>query len=126
MDNDGEDSDSVDEEDTDEVSNDRSRNITGGSDHGEDEEIGSLLNPNEVGEMNEDLYFDENESSIVSLEFDEVSSTLRMKFSLMPQEWFNSVDWCQLLLLITFIQRRAWRHILKYGQRAIKKLNKQF
>ena len=63
------------------VSNDRSRNITGGSDHGEDEEIESLLNPNEVGEMNEDLYFDENESPIVPLEFDEVSSTLRMKFN---------------------------------------------
>ena len=31
--------------------------------------------------MNEDLYFDENESSIVPLEFNEVSSTLRMKFN---------------------------------------------
>ena len=31
--------------------------------------------------MNEDLYFDENESPIVPLEFDEVSSTLRMKFN---------------------------------------------
>ena len=51
-----------------------------GTEHGEDDEIKSLLNPNEVDETNFGLCFDENESSIVPLEFEEVYSTLHMKF----------------------------------------------
>ena len=45
----------------------------------EDDDIESLTNANEVGDIHKDLYMDVNESSIVPLEFEQVCSTLRMK-----------------------------------------------